>query len=151
MLLDSIIPVERNVLAFRTTLDKLRQLGTDFDSMLFSICPNGFLVFNTSIWYSKNGGITAFVQTRLRIVSYLVVLSYISSSCSLVATRVVDIAKKVLFKSGTLVEQGNSARVSMLEHQQQGGLRRWSDINMVLDSVIGVEATHCTSRSTLDW
>jgi hypothetical protein len=70
----------------------------------------------------KNGGISTFVQNRQHIVSSLVMPSYTSSNSSVVVRIVVDIAKLVLYNSGTLVEQSNSARVSMLDLQQQGGL-----------------------------
>jgi hypothetical protein len=145
MLLDSIIPVERNVLAFRTTLDKLRQLGTDFDSMLFSICPNGFLVFNTSIWHSKVAGSWLWARNRQHMFSTLVMRSYRSSDSSLVVWIVVDLAKLILYNSGALVEQRYSRRVSMLDLQQQWVLGGQSGINAVLDGVITMECMYLLS------
>jgi hypothetical protein len=53
-------------------------------------------------------------------VSSLIMPSYISSYSSLVIRIVVDIAKLVLYNSGALVEERNSKRVSVLDHQQQG-------------------------------
>jgi hypothetical protein len=57
-----------------------------------------------------------FVQSRLHIVSSLIVPSYISSNASLVATIVVVIKGSFIIQLA-LVEQRNSKRVSMLEHQ----------------------------------
>ena len=47
----------------------------------------------------ENRGIASFGQSRLHIVSSLIVPSYISSNASLVATIVVVIAKRVLHNS----------------------------------------------------
>jgi hypothetical protein len=84
--------------------------------MLPSICPKDFGDQHIDMTL-ENRGITNFDQSRLPIVSSLIVPSYISSNASLVATIVVIIAKMVLHNFA-LVEQRNSKRVSMLEHQQ---------------------------------
>ena len=91
------------------------------DFTIFNLSKQIFVVQRIDMTL-ENRGITTFVQNRQLIVSALVMLSYTSSSSSLVVRIVVDIAKLVLYNSGTLVDQRNSARVSMLDLQQQGGL-----------------------------
>jgi ABC-type xylose transport system permease subunit len=78
--------------------------------MLFSICPKDFLVFQHIDMTLENRGIATFDQSRLHIVSSLMVPSYISSNASLVATIVVVIIQL------TCRAERNSKRVSMLEH-----------------------------------
>jgi hypothetical protein len=81
------------------------------------VCPNEFFSTNRDLALESRE-ITTFVQKRLHIVSALLMRSYRSSYSSVVVRIVVDTAKLVLDNSGALVEQSNSARVSMLNLQQ---------------------------------
>jgi hypothetical protein len=67
----------------------------------------------------ENRGITIFVQSRLHIVSSLIVPSYISSNASLDATIVVVIAKWSVNELA-LVEQSKLNEFPCLIFKQQG-------------------------------